>query len=160
MIITAGVRSGNFDTVQYDGSPLTANSVTDGGGSFRSHQGGGLFRNVTYTPTQVQFRNLLAIHGDTDGNRTVDITDSEQFLVGFTGLTSDWTTGDFNLDNVVDITDFSINFLPSFTATGGGTYGPSQFIPEPTTVVLLGLGGVLLAYVAATPAPPEHSRVT
>ena len=31
--------------------------------------------------------------------------------------------------------------------TGGGTYGSAQSTPEPSTVLLLGLGGALLACV-------------
>ena len=160
VLVLAGSRVNHFPNVTYDGAALSADFGPDGSGSFRDHVGEGLFRNVTYTPTEVQFRNLLALHGDADGNRTVDITDFEQFLVGFTGPTSDWTTGDFNLDNVVDITDFANHFLPSFAATGGGTYGPGQSIPEPSTVLLLSLGVALLAYVTAAPASSEHSRVT
>ena len=50
-------------------------------------------------------------------------------------------------DNFVDITDFNAHFLLNFIAiTGGGTYGPGQSVPEPSTVLLLGLGGALLAY--------------
>ena len=147
VLVLAGSRVNHFTSVTYDGAALSTDFGPDGSGSFRDHVGNGLFRNVTYTPTEVQFHNLLALHGDADGNRAVDITDFEQFLVGFTGSTSDWTTGDFNLDNIVDITDFSINFLPSFAATGGGTYGPGQSIPEPSALLLLGVGGALLAYV-------------
>ena len=144
VLVLAGSRVNHFPNVTYDGAALSADFGPDGSGSFRDHVGDGLFRNVTYTPTEVQFNNLLALHGDADGNRTVDITDFEQFLVGFTGPTSDWTTGDFNLDNVVDITDFSINFLPSFAATDGGTYGPGHSIPEPSTLLLIGTGGLML----------------
>lgn len=93
------------------------------------------------------------LRGDTDNvgassptSRTVDITDFQNFLVGFTGAGSTWEVGNFNGDDVVDITDFSNHFLPNFSATGGGTYGAGQSIPEPSTVLLLGLGGALLAY--------------
>ena len=57
-----------------------------------------------------------------------------------------WECGNFNGDNVVDITDFSNHFLPNFAVTGGGTYGPEQAIPEPSTLLLLSLGAALLAY--------------
>ena len=150
VFLTAGTRTGTFATVEYDGSSLTADFGPDGDGSFRDHVGGGLFRNVTYTATTVDFRNLNALEGDADGNKTVDITDFQRFLIGFTGATADWTTGDFNLDNVVDITDFSNDFLPNFAVTGGGTYGPGQSIPEPSALLLLGLGGVLLGYISHT----------
>ena len=91
--------------------------------------------------------------GDTDdlGNkspteRTVDITDFQNFLTGFTGSCVGWECGNFNGDDVVDITDFSINFLPSFAATGGGTYDES--VPEPNAVLLLGMGSLMLSYLS------------
>ncbi|HIN33851.1 MAG TPA: PEP-CTERM sorting domain-containing protein [Nitrospirales bacterium] len=37
--------------------------------------------------------------------------------------------------------------MPNFIMTGGGTYGPSQSIPEPSAMLLLGIGGVLLGYL-------------
>jgi len=91
--------------------------------------------------------------GDTDNvgassptPRTVDITDFQNFLKGFTGAGSTWEVGNFNGDAVVDITDFSNHFLPNFSAVAGGTYGPGQSIPEPSALLLLGLGGALLVY--------------
>ena len=73
------------------------------------------------------------LRGDTDNvgassptSRTVDITDFQNFLGGFTGAGSTWEVGNFNGDNVVDITDFSNHFLPSFAATGGGSYDPGR----------------------------------
>jgi len=100
------------------------------------------------------------LRGDTDNvgassptSRTVDITDFQGFLDGFTGAGSTWDVGNFNGDSVVDITDFSNYFLPNFVITGAGTYGPSQSIPEPSTVVLFGLGGLLLAYLCCRRSP-------
>ena len=52
-----------------------------------------------------------------------------------------------------DITDFSNNFLPSFVATGGGTYGAGQSVPEPSTILLFGLGGLVLAYLFCRRTP-------
>jgi len=88
------------------------------------------------------------LRGDTDGldphmpTRTIDVSDFQNFRVGFTGTAVTWEVGNFDGDNDVDITDFSKHFLPSFQATSGGTYGPSQSTPEPSTVLLLGLGGL------------------
>ena len=94
------------------------------------------------------------LRGDTDNlgassptPRTVDITDFQGFLDGFTGAGSTWEVGNFNGDAVVDITDFSNNFLPSFVATGGGTYGAGQAVPEPSSVLVLGLGALLFGYL-------------
>ena len=98
--------------------------------------------------------NTPMLRGDTDNlgaeypdPRTVDITDFENFLDGFTGAGVTWEVGNFDGDNDVDITDFTIHFLPSFLATSGGTYGPGQSIPEPSTLFLVGLGGVVMAYL-------------
>ena len=49
-IITAGDRSGTFNTVQYDGSTLAPDFETDGNGSFRDHVAGGLFRSECAEP--------------------------------------------------------------------------------------------------------------
>lgn len=90
--------------------------------------------------------NAPFLRGDTDGLdevdpniRTVDITDFQNFLIGFTGSCATWECGNFNGDNDVDTTDFSNHFLPSFIAAGGSTYGPGQAIPEPTTFTLASL---------------------
>ena len=89
------------------------------------------------------FQNILA-----DFNAgTADITDFQSFLTEFNFSDLTWDMGNFNGDAVVDITDFSNYFAPSFIATGGGEYVDSQAIPEPHAVLLLGLGGVLLAYM-------------
>jgi hypothetical protein len=97
--------------------------------------------------------------GDTDEvgpgiERDVDITDFNVLVIHFdlTGANegNNWSLGDFDGNGKIDITDFSINFLPSFSATGGGTYGPNQSVPEPSTMVLLAIGGVLLGYISNT----------
>ena len=137
VIITAGARNGTFNTIQYDGSPLTADSATDGNGSFRSHTGGGLFRSVTYTAASVQLQNLLALAGDTDGDRDIDLGDytrlATNFAPGGSGLT--WTDGDFDSDGDVDLGDY--NSLASNFAPGG--YGPAA-VPEPAGALLALLG--------------------
>ena len=95
-----------------------------------------------------------ALRGDTDDlnnlsptSRTVDITDFQNFLLGFTGAGATWEVGNFDGDSDVDITDFSIHFLPSFIATEGGSFGPGQAVPEPSAVLMIGLGSLLLAHV-------------
>ena len=59
---------------------------------------------------------------------------------------TNWEVGNFKGDNEVDITDFSTHFLASFSLTGGGTFGPAHSMPEPSPVVLMGLGGMLLSF--------------
>ena len=141
VVLTAGTRVGNFAAVIYDNSPLTADFGTDGNGLFRDHVGGGLFRIIDYTATEVMLTNLLALLGDADGDKDGDITDFNTLASNFdpsgnNSATNDWTTADFDADHDVDITDFgglSSNFAP-------GGYGATSIIPEPSSVVLLLLG--------------------
>ena len=118
----------------------------DSNGSFRSHQGDGLFRNITYTSTKVQLQNLLAHEGDSNGDQDVDITDFNALAANFDpdGATAphSWTAGNFNGDHTIDITDF--NLLASNFAPDG--YGTSV-IPEPSAMLLALLCLMLLAGV-------------
>ena len=98
------------------------------------------------------------LRGDTDDldnqfdpnapTRSVDITDFQNFLVGFTGTAATWEVGNFNGDNEVDITDFSNFFVPNFSASGGGTYGAGQAIPEPSSWTLAIIATAVLALAA------------
>ena len=138
VIISAGSRSGTFNTVQYDGSTLTPDIETDGDGSFRDHVAGGLFRSVTYTSTAVRLQNLLAIEGDTDGDRDVDTVDLTGMIMNYTGTT--WLTGDTDGDgdtDTVDLTTAIINFTSARNA--------ATAVPEPSGLVMLVLAVGCLA---------------
>ena len=95
------------------------------------------------------------LSGDTDLDRDADITDFTKLLsnfgpVEFVGPVSAVNfcyEGDLDGDWEIDLTDFSNHFLPKFNATGESTYGPSQSIPEPSTLLSLRIGGMLLALV-------------
>ena len=145
VVLTAGTHNGTFSSVQYAGAVLAASFGPDGNGSFRSHQGGGLFRNITYTSTEVEFQNLLALRGDADGDQDVDLLDY-QFLsdhfdpTGVDGPHS-WLHGDFDGDQDVDLVDYNA-FADNFSPAG---YGVASTVPEPSGVSLavLGLCGVL-----------------
>ena len=128
-------RTGSFDTVEYNGVALTMDFVEVDEISFRSHQGGGLFRNVTYGATDVRLRNLNSLAGDTDGDMDVDITDFNALAGNFGDSPVEWTDADFDADNDVDITDFNA------LAANFGPYGagPGQ-VPELSTLVLFTLG--------------------
>ena len=144
VIVTAGTRNGTFTTVKYDGAALEQEFGTDGNGSFRDHLGGGLFRNLTYTPTTVSFQKLKALAGDADGDKDVDITDFNSLAGNFdpggaNSATNDWTKADFDADGDIDITDFSLlagNFAP------GGYDASTNAVPEPASLVLLAAGGL------------------
>jgi T5SS/PEP-CTERM-associated repeat protein len=144
VIITAGDRRGTFSTVQYDGSPLGADSATDGNGSFRSHTGGGLFRSVTYTATTVQLQNLLALAGDTDGDMDIDLSDYNTITTNFDPIGTHgpypWLAGNFDGDGDVDLADYNTlagNFHPA-------GYGAAA-VPEPAAVILSLLAALLVS---------------
>jgi len=143
VIIDASVRNGNFSTVQYNGSALAADFGPDGNGSFRSHQGSGMFRNISYTSTTVELQNLLSLEGDVDGDKDVDITDFNSLATNFDpdGATAphSWLEGNFDGDNDTDITDFNrlaANYIPAGYATSA--------IPEPSTMLLASLALILV----------------
>ena len=117
--------------------------------------GGGTFgvdaTNVVWVP----------IIADADGDGNVDIDDFSKLAVNYnkTGLsrpwevtgyessnaiTASWEQGDFDLDGAVDLDDFA--FLAVTFNADMGTLGPPSggAVPEPVTLALLGLGGLLL----------------
>ena len=103
--------------------------------------GGGQFYLTTYAAANVTLGAFQALPGDTDGDRDVDITDfnvlTDHFDPDGIGGPHDWTSADFDLDNDVDVTDFNAladNFVP------GGYGGIAGQVPEPTALILLGLG--------------------
>jgi T5SS/PEP-CTERM-associated repeat protein len=143
VIITGGVRSGTFSTVQYAGSTLAADFGTDVSGSFRSDQGGGLFRSVFYTATTVQLQNLLALAGDTDGDQDVDLEDFSSLANHFdpsgTGVSTSWKHGNSDGDNDVDLADYNA-LAGKFAPAGYGTAA----VPEPCAALLALLATALL----------------
>ena len=150
VIVTAGDRDGTFSTVQYDGSQLAADVGPDANGSFRSHQGNGMFRNIRYTSTTVELQNLLSLEGDVDGDRDVDITDFDRLAHFFDAdgrfRPNEWLEGNFDGDDDIDITDF--NFLASNFAPNG--YGMSA-VPEPSAFLLASMAVILLGGMSLVP---------
>jgi len=100
---------------------------------------------VSYTSTAVQFQNLLASEGDTDGDRDVDTVDLTDMIINYTGATGSgttWLTGDTDGDgdtDTVDLTTAIINFT--------GARNVAAAVPEPSGLVLLVLTVGCLAVV-------------
>jgi hypothetical protein len=139
VLMTAMTQNGTFGTVQYDGSALVPLGAVDPNGSFRSYSGtGGIFSAVTYTAATVEFQNLLAKPGDTDGDMDIDLSDYTSLASNFApgGTTFTWTDGDFDSDGDIDLSDY--NALASGFAPGG--YGSTSAVPEPMSIVLAILG--------------------
>jgi hypothetical protein len=77
----------------------------------------------------------VALGGDADLNNTVDLTDFTILASNFNTAQTDWTAGDFNNDGNVDLTDFTM-----LAANFNRTVTPANLgaaVPEPTTVALL-----------------------
>ena len=146
LIASTGGSTGTFGTVNYNGTALSAD-FTDLSGSMRDHIDNGLFRNITYDGNDVSWTNLFALEGDADGDIDIDITDFNILASNFddagaNSATNDWTTADFDLDGDVDITDF--NFLAANFADTGYGEGNNGQVPEPTGILLIGLGCLVL----------------
>ena len=55
-----------------------------------------------------------------------------------------WSQGDFNSDGRVDVNDLTI-VLSSFGQSIGSSLGAAAAVPEPSALLLLGIGAVALA---------------
>jgi hypothetical protein len=83
------------------------------------------------------------LSGDANGDGKVDVNDLTIVLTNFGQTGTAWSQGEFTGDGTVDINDLTI-VLANFGKTAGVGI---QAVPEPTCVVLLGIGALgLLAF--------------
>ena len=87
-----------------------------------------------------------ALPGDANLDGKVDINDLTIVLANYGQSGTVWSTGDFNADGKVDINDLTI-VLANYGQSDGESAAGIKAVPEPSCVVLLGVGGVsLLAF--------------
>ncbi len=79
-----------------------------------------------------------SLRGDADGDGQVQFSDFVILSENFTNA-GEYTDGDFDKDGVVQFSDFVI-LSDSFGQSGA----VAAAVPEPSSIALLGLGGLLL----------------
>ena len=119
----SGFFNGTIDEVAIYGSAISASEV-------QAH----------YTLGTAGAATLL---GDANLDGKVDINDLTIVLTNYGRAGMVWSQGDFNSDGKVDINDLTI-VLTNFGMTAGAGI---KAVPEPASLVLLGIGAIaLLAY--------------
>ena len=126
-------------------------STIDGAGSFEAAMTPSISSNLRKRFTDLDLAALSDIGwdvvaalspGDANGDGAVDLQDFGLLKDNF-GTTSGatWSQGDFNGDGAVDLQDFGL--LKDNFGTGGAG-GAGEEVPEPATLSLLALAGVVL----------------
>src|SRR5206468_5148700 len=98
---------------------------------------GGLFVDLNVDGTAVLVKYTLA--GDSNLDRTIDLTDFTFMAANFNGTNKSWLQGDYNYDGKVDLTDFTFltsNFNRSLPAAAMSNVGTT--VPEPAALAVYG----------------------
>ena len=110
-----------------------------------------LFAATPFAATPNTLTLFTTLPGDANLDLRVEDADLSLLLTNFGNINAAWTEGDFTGDGVVDDADLSLlltNFggdvRSLFTSSGLSTNIAT--IPEPTTLTLLSLGGLLLRW--------------
>ena len=79
--------------------------------------------------------------GDANLDGKVDINDLTIVLAHYNQTGTTWTEGEFTGDGTVDINDLTI-VLAHYDDTAGSSAGPAAAVPEPSALVLIGIGAL------------------
>jgi hypothetical protein len=94
------------------------------------------------------FFTLMPLSGDANGDGHVDINDLNVVLTNYDQTAGmNWSTGDFNSDGKVDINDLN-RVLTNYDHSLGASTAGVAAVPEPSTIVLLGMAAAGLLAVA------------
>ena len=89
---------------------------------------------------EAAFFTLMPLPGDANGDGVVDVNDLTIVLSNFNNTVgADWSVGDFNGDGRVDVNDLTI-LLAHFNQSIGSLPSSRSAVPEPSAIVLIGLG--------------------
>ena len=120
-----------------DGITWTLHGVFTDGGMSTAH-------TVAFNTTFDSFMDsilleVLSLPGDANGDRVVDGADATALANNWqTGPGATWAQGDFNEDEYVNDLDAAI------LAANWGAGGAAAAVPEPSSLVMLALGGLVL----------------
>ncbi len=129
---------------------LTADSISGGFGQARvtgTDLGAGAALAVLYLDTDADtladtVRLLATYRGDADGDGAVSLADLDALGTGFGAAGATWRRGDFDYDGAVTLADLDALGANFGAATANAA---NSAVPEPASVVGLGLGGLALA---------------
>lgn len=108
--------------------------------------GNGLLTGLGGDVDELVTKILDTAYGDTNLDGLVNFADFQTLQNNFNGSGKGWAQGDFNGDKNVNFADFQMlqnNF--GFSAGGGGA--SITAVPEPSSIALIGFGGVALVAI-------------
>jgi hypothetical protein len=153
---TVGVLSGNTINIAWGDKQGNLNTTTTTNTQYRVARLtilGNTGSNISgYSAGNVQLNNAQAftayvpILGDTNADRNVDTSDYDLWFANLGGFSGTQVlSGDMNHDKNVDTSDYDIWFANLGNALPASGASLGALVPEPVSLGLLSVGGLLLA---------------